>query len=95
MEALRHKVNRVSIRLSDSQKSKIDQAAQILGMSVSSFVLSNALEAADRIEHHIELSERDWNRFLEIIESDTEPTLAALNAAERYRKGNQRARSGG
>lgn len=88
MEAIRQKQDRLSIRLTESQKSIIDQAAQILGMSTSSFVLSNTLEAAHRVaghEHHIQLSERDWNRFLEVISSDTEPTPSATKAAERYR----------
>ena len=88
MEAVKHKEERISIRLNAHQKSVIDAAAETLGISISSFVLSNVLEAANKIveqQHQIRLSERDWNEFTSLISGDTEPTPAAIKAAERYR----------
>jgi len=88
METVRHKEERISIRLSAHQKSVIDAAAESLGISISSFILSNVLEAANKIierQHQIQLSERDWNRFTSLVSGDIEPTSAAMNAAERYR----------
>lgn len=88
MEAVKYKEERISIRLNAHQKSVIDAAAETLGISVSSFVLSNILEAASRIVEQraqIRLSERDWNEFTDIITGDIEPTPAATIAAERYR----------
>lgn len=90
MKVARHKEGRISIRLDVSQKSVIGEAASILGTSLSSFVLSNAVEAATRVieqQSSIRLSERDWNKFLEIVSSDVEPTEAAKGAAESFRAG--------
>ena len=88
MEAVRYKEERISIRLDAHQKSVIDAAAETLGVSRSSFILINVLEAANRIveqQHHIQLSERAWNEFTSLIAANTEPTPAVLKAAERYR----------
>lgn len=89
MEAAKHKEERISIRLSADQKLLIDRAAQALGLSISSFILSNAVEAANQVagQQYIELSERDWDRFMEIISLDAEPAPAAVRTAERYKKG--------
>lgn len=88
MEAIRHKEDRISIRLNSYQKSVIDAAAEAQGISLSSFVLSNVLEAASRVveqQHQIQLGERAWNEFVSIIAADTEPTQAALKAVKRYK----------
>lgn len=88
MEVVKLKEERISIRLNADQKSLIDEAAEALGVSVSSFVLSNVLDAANRIvdqKHKIELGERAWMEFINLISGDLEPTPAATNAAERYR----------
>lgn len=88
MEAARQKEERISIRLNTYQKSVIDAAADALGISLSSFVLSHALEAAGRVveqQHRIELSDRAWDEFVSLIGADTEPTPTALAAARRYR----------
>ena len=88
MEAIRYKEDRISIRLNAQQKSVIDAAAEALGTTISSFVLSNALEAASRVveqQHQIKLSERAWNQFLSLVAADFEPTETALKAAKRYK----------
>lgn len=88
MEAARHKEERISIRLDALQKSVIDAAAEALGISISSFVLSNVLEAANRVverQHQIQLSDRAWNEFVSLVAADAEPTPAAAKAAKRYR----------
>lgn len=88
MEAIRHKEERISIRLDAYQKSVIDAAAEALGISISSFVLSNVLEAASKVverQHQIRLSESAWKQFVSLVAADTEPTPAALSAAERYK----------
>jgi len=89
MEAVRRKDDRVSIRLEARQKSVIDRAARLTGVSRSGFMLANAVDAAARVveqQSRIELSERDWARFIELVSSDAEPTPAARQAAERYRR---------
>ena len=89
METARHKEERISIRLDANQKSIIDQAALIAGVNRSSFMLMNAIEAATKIveqQQQIKLSQRDWNKFVELVASDTEPTPAAVKAAKRYKK---------
>ena len=88
MEAVRHKEKRISIRLNAHQKSMIDAAAEAQGINITSFVLSNVLEAASRIveqQRQIQLSERAWNEFVSLIAADTEPTHSASEAAKQYR----------
>ena len=88
MEAVRHKEERISIRLNADQKSVIDAAAEALGINLSSFVLSNVLEAASRVverQRQILLSDSAWNEFVGLIAADAEPTPAAVKAAQRYR----------
>jgi len=89
MSSTRHKEERVSIRLDARQKYLIDQAALALGTTRSGFVLSNAIEAAGKVvnqQQGIRLSQRDWERFKEIVASDADPSPAVLRAAERYRE---------
>ena len=87
MEALRHKEERISIRLDAYQKSVIDAAAEALGISLSSFVLSHVLEAASKVverQRQIQLSETPGNSWSRLIAVDIDRHLG-LKAAERYR----------
>jgi uncharacterized protein (DUF1778 family) len=38
-------------------------------------------------QHKIVLSERDWNRFLELLDVEIEPTEAAKKATAKYNNG--------
>lgn len=88
MDVAKHKDDRVSIRLDAEQKAIIDRAAGIIGTSRSSFVLSNAVEAAAKVieqRNQIVLSERGWDAFCSLVTEDSEPSQAAVAAARTYR----------
>ena len=73
----------IHIRTAPSDKSLIEKAAEQLGLTVSSFMLQNAIKAARRELAEVErisLSDRDASTFLSLI---TAPPAAnaALKAA--------------
>ena len=66
------KPQRMHIRLDAYAKQKLEKAASYSHKSLSEFVLSQALTAAEHIisEHEqITLSAADWNIFLEALEN--------------------------
>ncbi len=70
------KQERMHIRVDAPTKLKLERAATYLHKSLSEFVLSQALHAADEVicEHEtLALSERDWEVFLDALESPPEP----------------------
>ncbi len=87
MKTMSKKDARLDVRLSCEHKDTIDRAARVLGLHLSDFIVSRALAAAANIleeQNRVALSHRDWEQFLTIIGSETEPTSAARQAAERY-----------
>ena len=68
-----NKASRFEMRLTPSQKERLDQAAEIKGLSTSQWALSNLLVAADRDiqeSHVLYLDDEQWNSF---IKSSDEP----------------------
>jgi uncharacterized protein (DUF1778 family) len=83
------KNDRLDLRLPAGQKRLIEQAAEWLGQPVSSFVLGVVLPRASEVLRDRDvttLSERDRDRFLELLDdADAAPNEALIRAAERYR----------
>lgn len=80
---------RVDFRLSQEHKRMIEQAASVTGQSLSDFAVAHLVEAAQRaIEAATvtQLSIRDRDTFLGLIESDAKPNKALKDAANRYKK---------
>ncbi len=80
--------SRLSIRLPQSIKDRIEQAATISGLSVTDFTISNLIESAEQVlERHQSrnLSKRDRDIFLAMIDADAEPS-ERLTAAAKARK---------
>ncbi len=78
---------RLDFRLTREHKTLIEEAAQMVGLTVSQFVTTHALEAAHRIvsdRNILAMTQRDYERFAAAIETDTPPNDAALQAATRY-----------
>lgn len=78
---------RLDFRLDMEAKDVITQAAHVTGKSLSEFAVSSLVRSAQEVlEKHqtITLSNRDFDAFLEAMESDEEPTDALKRAAERY-----------
>jgi uncharacterized protein (DUF1778 family) len=68
----------------------IEQAASVLGQSVSDFVAAALISTAKQVVATCEptvLNARDWRRFLEIVNDDqAEPNAALTAAADEYKK---------
>lgn len=73
---LNPKEERIELRVSNEQKSIIEKAANINGLSLSSYMLSQALQSA-RIDIEnselIKLTNKDRDLFVNSIEKNTIP----------------------
>lgn len=70
---------RINLRTSPEAKALIERAAALMGTTMSSFMLQNAYEAAQRLVAQYEtitLSDRDRDAFLAALENPPEPTDA-------------------
>ncbi len=86
---MKTKTDRLEVRLSREHKELIERAAAASGQPISAFAIANLVERArEALARHEQtvLSHRDWQRFLEILEREEEPTLA-LRKAIRKRRG--------
>ena len=74
---------RINLRLSDAAKQRIEQAASVEGKTVSAFIVSSALETAEKtIDKYetLELAREDAIRFLDAL-SNPPPVNDRLRAA--------------
>lgn len=83
---LTNKEERIELRVNREQKSIIEKAANINGLSVSSYLLSQALQSA-RIDIEnleiIKLTDKDRNLFLKSIEKKYLPNKTLKLAMKR------------
>ena len=80
-------MERIDARLPQRQKKLIEQAADLAGLSVASFVVSSAIQQAQAViaQHtRTTLSLENARRLADILEKD-EPTPALRAAAGRHR----------
>ena len=88
-EAAETKQERMHLRLDAKSKRKLERAAAYEETTISRFVLSNAVAAAERV---IEARERfvlpatDWDAFHEALLNPPAPNAALRRAASRYRE---------
>ena len=71
--------DRINLRTSPEAKALIKRAAALMGTTVSSFMLQNAYEAAQRLvaQHHsLVLSDRDCDAFLAAMDDPGLPNKA-------------------
>ena len=83
------KHERMHLRLDARSKRKLERAAAYEEMSVSRFVLSNAVAAAERVieaREHIVLTATDWDAFHDALLNPPAPNTALRRAAYRYRE---------
>lgn len=89
--AVETKQERLQIRLDAQVKSILQRAAGHRRKTLSQFVLSTALEEAERVIRENEvvtLSGTDWNVFYEALTNPPAPNAALRKAYARYRKAN-------
>ena len=78
---------RLSCRVSARIKQQVEEAAALLGQSITDFTESALAEKAQAVlDHHerIVLSDRDFARFVELVESPKSPTAALRSAMSEY-----------
>lgn len=79
---------RVDFRCKPEEKTLIEEAATLSGMTTSSFIKAKIISSArEVIRSHQEtvLSEQDQALFLSLLEEDAPPAPALVRAAERYK----------
>ena len=80
-----NKANRFEMRLTPSQKERLDQAAEIKGLSTSQWALSNLLVAADRDiqeSHVLYLDDEQWNSFIKSLDEPMPTKMVELLESE-------------
>jgi uncharacterized protein (DUF1778 family) len=85
------KHDRLQLRLDVRSKRILQRAANYRRKSLTQFVLSTALEEAEKIvreETVVTLSEPDWTIFYEALTNPPAPNAALRKAYRRYRKSN-------
>ena len=77
------RTERVQMRIDPAAKRMLERAAALSNTTVSAFVVSHALQAADHLireRQRFVVSDRDWNLFFDALVDPPEPN-AALRAA--------------
>lgn len=81
------KENRLNIRCDNHARQLLDKAASYAHVSISEFVLSNALASAQRVvqEHEsITLKPKDFEAFLAALDTPAKPNAALKHAFKRH-----------
>lgn len=85
MRETTNKASRFEMRLTPSQKERLDQAAEIKGLSTSQWALSNLLVAADRDiqeSHVLYLDDEQWNSFIKSLDEPMPTKMVELLESE-------------
>lgn len=80
---------RIDIRLDSQIKERIERAAALRNVDVSSFILSRVVPAADEeiaAHERLILSDRDRDLFLKLIANPPEPSKKLVKAATRFKQ---------
>ena len=83
------RMSRLDIRTTEQAKKTIEDAANIVGVTMSSFVLESAIDRASTIiknSRQIQLNREESERFFDLIENPPEPgeNLRRLFARHKY-----------
>jgi len=87
MEPTILKESRLNIRCDNHARQLLDKAASYTHVSISEFVLSNALASAQRVvqEHEsITLKPKDFEAFLAALDTPAKPNAALKRAFKRH-----------
>jgi len=80
---------RLDIRLDSKRKRLIEQAADLLGESVSTFTVSSAVRQASEVVERfgtLTLSDRDQNVFLKALDNPPKPNARLAKAFKAHDK---------
>lgn len=87
METTTLKESRLNIRCDNYSRQLLDKAANYAHLSISEFVLTNALASAERVvqEHEsITLKPKDFEAFLAALDAPVKPKVALKRAFKRH-----------
>jgi uncharacterized protein (DUF1778 family) len=79
-----------NIRLAVENKEKIERAARAMQQTLTEFAEKAMLASADAVlerQKQIQLSDRDFERFAQMMSEDAEPTETALREAAEFNTG--------
>lgn len=79
-----------NIRLAVENKEKIERAARAMRQTLTEFAETAMLASADAVlerQAQIRLSNRDFERFVQLMREDAEPTETALSEAAEFNSG--------
>lgn len=85
MTEITSKASRFEMRLTPSQKERLDRAAEFRGLSTSQWALSNLLVAADRDiqeSHVLYLDDEQWNSFIKSLDEPMPTKMVELLESE-------------
>ena len=92
MSAIARSDARLDVRLPSEQKAEFERAAIVQNRSLTEFAIAAMAEAARKAlaeyerDAHVQLSNRDRDRFLAMLDRDPAPNRALRAAAQRYRQ---------
>lgn len=90
MPAITRNDARINVRLQSDLKETIEEAASVLGQTISEFTVSTAVREARQVLQDAQvtqLSNRDRDAFLAALATtDANPSEALKTAASRYKK---------
>lgn len=97
MEANERGTTRLAFRMNRELKERIEQAASLMGLTVTDYVVSTLAERTGEVlerERRITLSDRDRDRFLAALSRPGRPvpTLVATLESQRVKSGRPPAR---
>lgn len=79
-------LDRINLRTTHETKTIIEQAAELMGTSLSAFMLSHAYEAAKRVineQQFLTLSNRDRDAFVAALENSPKPNKVLRDLLKR------------
>ena len=80
---------RLAFRMKPELKERIEEAASLLGLNLTDFVLSTLSERASQVvdrHRNITLSDRDRDRFLEALNRSGRPIPALMETIRKQRE---------
>jgi uncharacterized protein (DUF1778 family) len=80
---------RINFRVSPSIKRRAEEAAEMLGQSMTTFAETALAEKAEQVFSRfgsIRLSERDFQRFVKAINNPPQPASKLRKAAAKYKR---------
>ena len=79
-----------NIRMAVENKLKVERAARAANQSLTEFAEAAVVQRAEEVlerQERILLSDRDFERFVQLMTSDAEPTETALREAAAFNQG--------